>query len=163
MVWLLNPQVPRGKSRKLHKWWTGPFKVVKQLSEVTYRIQHHRNQSRRMVVHFYQLKRCHPNVRLPEHLNDHQSLENNHQPTPEQQQSKAPSNHEFGTQLQLVEDFNSVDEQYSHQCIANAHMRDHAPQPHRYLDRVRRAPTFYRNEYGTYSREGGELCKGQTE
>ena len=36
LVWLLNPQVPREKSKKLHKWWTRPFKVVKWLSEVTY-------------------------------------------------------------------------------------------------------------------------------
>lgn len=29
LVWVLNPQVPRGKSKKLHRWWTGPYKVIK--------------------------------------------------------------------------------------------------------------------------------------
>ena len=57
LVWLLNPQVPRRKSKKLHRWWTGPYKVVKQLSEATYRIQHIHNKAKRVVVHFDRLKR----------------------------------------------------------------------------------------------------------
>ena len=56
LVWLLNPQVPRGKSKKLHKWWTVPFKVVKRLSEVTYQIQHIKNRAKLLVVHFDRLK-----------------------------------------------------------------------------------------------------------
>ena len=39
LVWLHNPAVPRGRSRKLHCPWTGPFTVVKRLSDVVYRIQ----------------------------------------------------------------------------------------------------------------------------
>ena len=39
LVWLHTPVVPSGQSRKLHQPWTGPFKVVRQLSERTYRIQ----------------------------------------------------------------------------------------------------------------------------
>ena len=39
LVWLHSPVVPRGKSKKFHHPWTGPFKVIKCLSEVTYRIQ----------------------------------------------------------------------------------------------------------------------------
>ena len=38
-VWVLFPQVPRGKSRKLYRPWSGPFVVVKKLSDVTYRVQ----------------------------------------------------------------------------------------------------------------------------
>ena len=38
-VWLHSPP-PKGTSRKLHHPWTGPYKVIKTVSEVTYRIQH---------------------------------------------------------------------------------------------------------------------------
>ena len=31
LVWLNNPVVPRGRSRKLHCPWTGPFKIIKKL------------------------------------------------------------------------------------------------------------------------------------
>ena len=39
LVWLHSPVVPSGQSRKFHQPWAGPFKVVRQLSECTYRIQ----------------------------------------------------------------------------------------------------------------------------
>jgi len=39
LVWLLNPAVPRGASRKLNCPWIGPLRVVKKLSDVTYHIQ----------------------------------------------------------------------------------------------------------------------------
>ena len=38
-VWLHSPVVPRGKSRKLHHPWTGPWQVVKRLSDAVYRLQ----------------------------------------------------------------------------------------------------------------------------
>ena len=50
LVWLLNPHVARGKSKKLHRCWTGPYKVVKQISQSTYRVQHVNNKSKRLVV-----------------------------------------------------------------------------------------------------------------
>ena len=39
LVWVLNPKVPRNSSKKLFHPWNGPFRVVKKLSECTYRIQ----------------------------------------------------------------------------------------------------------------------------
>ena len=36
MVWLHNVAVARGKSRKFHKPWAGPYRVVKQISVATY-------------------------------------------------------------------------------------------------------------------------------
>ena len=39
LVWVLNPKVPRNSSKKLFHPWNGPFTIVKQLSECTYRIQ----------------------------------------------------------------------------------------------------------------------------
>ena len=38
-VWLHSPVMPRGGSRKLHHPWTGPYKVITKLSDVTYCIQ----------------------------------------------------------------------------------------------------------------------------
>ena len=55
-VWVLFPQPPRNKSKKLYRPWSGPFRVVKKLSEVNYRVQECKNRRRRMVVHFNRLK-----------------------------------------------------------------------------------------------------------
>ena len=65
LVWLHNPAVPRGKSHKLHRPWTGPYKVVKRISETVYWLQHLQWQRRRPVVHFDCLKPCPLSIRLP--------------------------------------------------------------------------------------------------
>ena len=57
-VWLHSTVVPRGKSRKFHCPWSGPFVIVKILSDVVYRIQDVQRPRRRHVVHFDRLKRC---------------------------------------------------------------------------------------------------------
>ena len=56
LVWLHIP-VRAGVSRKFYKPWSGPFKVCKKLSDVTYRIQNVKNRRNRVVVHFDRLKR----------------------------------------------------------------------------------------------------------
>ena len=56
MVWLHNAAVAKGKSRKFHKPWAGPYRVVKQISEATYHIQLVSNLRKRVVVHFDRLK-----------------------------------------------------------------------------------------------------------
>ena len=40
MVWLYNPAVLRGRSKKLHRPWGGPYSVVARVSETVYRLQH---------------------------------------------------------------------------------------------------------------------------
>lgn len=40
LAWLHQLVVPRGCSKKLHHPWTGPYRVVKQLSDVNYRVHH---------------------------------------------------------------------------------------------------------------------------
>ena len=146
LVWLLNPQVPRGKSKKLHKWWTGPFKVVKRLSEVTYRIQHVKNRAKRLVVHFDRLKKCDPNVRLNEQFDNNQHLANNHTANSEQQQLSA--NNEFGTHLEVIEDIDSTDNQYPDQQHPppQAQVQIQSPQslvPRRCSTRNRHPPDFF--------------------
>ena len=39
LVWLHSPAVPRGLSRKLHRPWKGPFKVVERFGNSTYKIK----------------------------------------------------------------------------------------------------------------------------
>ena len=56
LVWLHNAAVPKGKSKKFHKPWEGPFRVVKKISDVTYRVQLLSNNRKRVVVHFDRLK-----------------------------------------------------------------------------------------------------------
>ena len=52
LVWLHSPAVPRGRSRKFHKPWVGPFKIVKVVSKLVYRIQYSNKPRKRFVVHF---------------------------------------------------------------------------------------------------------------
>ena len=57
LVWLHQSAVPQDSSKKLYHPWTGPYRVLKQLSNVNYRIQH--IEQPRMVIHFDRLKSCH--------------------------------------------------------------------------------------------------------
>ena len=53
-VWLYNPKRKKGQSPKLSSPWEGPYRVVKRLSAVTYRIQRNRHSACK-VVHFNRL------------------------------------------------------------------------------------------------------------
>ena len=56
-VWLHTPVLEKGVAPKFHEPWTGPFKVKKQLSDVTYEIEDMANKTSK-VVHFDRLKRA---------------------------------------------------------------------------------------------------------
>ena len=71
LVWLHNPAVPRGHSKKLHRPWSGHFKVVDKISDAVYRVQNLRARRQHRVVHFDQLKPYPPDMRLPEALLDY--------------------------------------------------------------------------------------------
>ena len=79
LVWLNNPVVARGASRKLHCPWSGPYTVEKKLSSAVYRIQDTRRSRRRnrLVVHFDRLKPCPSTLRLPKPTapNEHTQLQ----------------------------------------------------------------------------------------
>ena len=66
LVYLHNPVVPKRKSRKLHCPWTGPFSVIKRVSDNVYCIQDTNNKKKQQVIHFYRLKPCHHSTRIPE-------------------------------------------------------------------------------------------------
>ena len=55
-VFLHNPAVKRGRSKKFHKPWQGPFKVVEVLGPSLYRIADGDNPRKQKVVHFNWLK-----------------------------------------------------------------------------------------------------------
>ena len=65
LVWV-HISVWPGASRKLHKPWSGPFKVIKKLSEVRYRIQNLKNRRNRIAVHYDRLKRSTAQLNLEE-------------------------------------------------------------------------------------------------
>ncbi len=71
IVWLFNATAPRGQHKKFHRPWSGPYTVVKQLSDCTYRIQHTQNRSKRSVVHFDRLKQFTGIVQSPTHPRSH--------------------------------------------------------------------------------------------
>lgn len=56
LVWLHSSVVPCGQSKKLHHPWTGPYQVVKRLSDITYHIKNLKTKRQRQVVHFNRLK-----------------------------------------------------------------------------------------------------------
>ena len=63
MVWLYCPAISPGRAKKFHSAWKGPYKVLKAISDVVYRIQHvsqssDRRRRHRLVVHFNRLKPC---------------------------------------------------------------------------------------------------------
>jgi len=55
-VWLHCPAITRGNSRKLHRPWQGPYKIVKVITDVLYRLQLVKQPRRRIVVHYNRLK-----------------------------------------------------------------------------------------------------------
>ena len=55
LVWLYSLAVPRGKSRKFHHPWKGPFKVVERVAECTYKIKCIKG-TKTQCVHFDRLK-----------------------------------------------------------------------------------------------------------
>ena len=51
--------MPQGQAKKLYHPWTGPWRVLKALSEAVYRIQGPSgSKQRRVIVHFDRLKPC---------------------------------------------------------------------------------------------------------
>ena len=138
----------RGQHRKLHHPWTGPYQVLKQISEATYRIKQVDGKRQRKVVHFDRLKPCPSNIRVKDNTNE---ATNTKQKKVEQssgsvndEQVRMPS---IGTNLQLTyyDDDNrqAVDTQ---QPTAVSPL----PPPRRYPERHRQPPARY-NDFVPHS------------
>ena len=57
-MWLHTTVLSRENTKKLHHPWTGPYCVIKRLSDSTYRIQLLWAPHKLLVVHFNRLKPC---------------------------------------------------------------------------------------------------------
>ena len=98
-VWLHSPVIKRGQSRKLHHPWTGPYTVVKRLSDITYRIVHPTLKRQRQVVHFDRLKRC----RERQQTTTQSPTMAERSPPPETERPSQSQRQWFGEQLTLVD------------------------------------------------------------
>ena len=75
MVFLHCPAIPRGlSSRKFHKPWQGPYRVVKIIGPTVYRIADCTNPRKKKVVHFNRLERA-PIGKVPELANGEDMVE----------------------------------------------------------------------------------------
>ena len=78
LVWLHSPAVLRGKSKKLHHPWSGPYRVITKISESDYWIEKLKGNRRLQIVLFKHLK-----AYLPGTWFDDQPLEHETDEVPE--------------------------------------------------------------------------------
>ena len=64
LVWLHNPTIPPGESRKLCHPWTGPYQIEEKIADADYRIKEVYGKKPPQIVHFNWLKLCPPGIRL---------------------------------------------------------------------------------------------------
>ena len=145
LVWLHSSVVKRGHHRKLHHPWTGPYQVLKQISDATYRIKQVDGKRQRKIVHFDRLKPCPSNIRLKNKSSETTSTEqrNDEQTSrpADEIQVKTPN---VGTNLQLVdEDDDDQQTMDVHSQTEQPSSRSHSPPPRRYPDRHRQPPARY--------------------
>ena len=145
-VWVLFPQVPRGRSKKVHRPWSGPFVVIKHLSDVTYRVQIVNSRRRRVVVHFNHLKPYKLSVPTPAKRKNRRDTK----------RANTPPAHHFGTELELVDD------ESEESCPNHRGSDNHTPDPGNqeqpeneqdvwhYPQRMRHPPDYY-SKCGTHS------------
>ena len=75
---------------KLDRLRTGPFIVVKKLSDFVYRIQMEDNRKKRVVVHFNRLKKCYD----PKHRRDRNIVQQELGTVPETSYGEIPGQKE---------------------------------------------------------------------
>ena len=136
-------------ARKLHCPWSGPFKIIKKLSSVVYRIQDTRRaRKNRKVVHFDRLKPCPENTRLDD---SRPEIRSHTEPGVSDvlQKNRFP-----GHQLQLMDDDGAESEPENAELAQRVVEPDNLPsdpdaveghgqtQP-RYPTRDRRPPSYY--------------------
>ena len=132
LVWLYSLVPQKGTSRKLYHAWTGPFKVVKKISDVTYRIQQQQGKRTRKIVHFDRLKPCSGNI----HSSSTQTQINSEDTTAQPPDNHRSVTHTFGNHTELINEHDDDD-------AAPSQVTGHAPRAisvPRYPTRERRPP-----------------------
>lgn len=56
LIWVYHPAVGKGRTSKLHRPWKGPFRVVKRINDVLYRVQFGPRQKPK-IVHFNRIRK----------------------------------------------------------------------------------------------------------
>ena len=146
MVLLHSCVIPRGKCRKLHNPWTGPFQVEDIIGESVYKIRSPKG-GKPKIIHFDRLK---PFLSSAEVNDVEQNRESTQLPVAP---LKSPSG--VGSGAELLDSFEDVDDETE----TDAHMElpavEDQPEPvpdrieqapHRYPTRTRKAP----DRYGAY-------------
>jgi len=139
-VWLHSPMGKREPSKKLYHPWSGPYRVVKKLSEANYRIEQLQGRRNRKIVHFDRLKPCPKNLRLnQEHHNDLEAPEPNRPCNPE-----LPVYPPFGQNLQIVvDDDDDIGMTLEDHAVETAITSPALSTQSRYPRREHRAPSRY--------------------
>ena len=130
-VWLFNPRVPKGRAKKFHKPWSGPYEILTRLSDNTYRIKNTQRPFRTKVVHFNHLKKCVPGTRFSHHSPDIQPAHDDLQAGPTEQPLPP------GTNMELLD----FDDASSAPDIVDT------PATSRYPQRVNRYPPQRFNDF----------------
>ena len=144
-MWLHSPMGKREVSRKLYHPWSGPYKVVKKLSEANYRIEQLQGRRIRKIVHFDRLKPCPKNVRI----NEEDQSQAQEAPAPDGSQSlESPRAPPVGQNLHVVDEDdddytvgNTIGDQEAETGGTTATTR--STPPCRYPRREHRAPSRY--------------------
>ncbi len=148
-MWLCNPVIPKGNSRKLNSPWVGPYKVVKCISDMVYRIQDTRTPRKRIVVHFDRLKSCNERMRTQVDARERDSQEST-DIDPSAQVQQATRQLPPGTNLQVRDDYEGEDDSQQDQEAAPQQQGNTAAadnQQRQYPHRSsRRRPARYRDD-----------------
>ena len=131
LVWLHCPAVPKGRSRKLHRPWQGPYVIAKVIGEAVYRIKLLSNPQLRKVVHYNRLK---PYEGSKEEDDSIIWAKLNKQPETETSDSEQPSIHESRT---------STEDEQSGSPSDDDETEEDEPPPLRRSTRNRRPPQRY--------------------
>ena len=149
-MWLHSTVVLKGKARKLHWPWTGPFRVIQRISDVTYRIQDVQAPRRRSIVHFDRLKYCPKDIRIP-HLLSYKQTQHNQSIHSDQSLPKESPNRNTIQRDQLIQENQSLPKRNQSQPgtlltiiemvpVPNELNNNNAPQERRYPQRNRHPP-----------------------
>ena len=149
MVLLHSCVIPRGKCRKLHNPWTGPFRVEDIIGESVYKIRSPKG-GKPKIIHFDRLKPFLSSAEVNDVGQNTQNRESTQLPVAP---LKSPSG--VGSGAELLDSFEDVDDETE----TDAHMElpavEDQPEPvpdrieqapHRYPTRTRKAP----DRYGAY-------------